>query len=117
MPGRWYTAAQVEQGYEIFQQHCAVCHGTQAEGAVEQWWIPDEQGNYPPPPLNGTAHDWHHPLDELLDWIDRGGAHLGGQMPPFGHLLSDEEQRAAVAWFQSLWPEEIYRRWVTIHQR
>jgi len=116
VPGRWYTAVQVEQGREIFQAHCAVCHGSEAQGTAE-WWIPEEDGLYPPPPLNGTAHDWHHPLDELLRYIEQGGIPLGGKMPAFGAVLDEDERRATVAFFQSFWPDEIYRRWVTIHQR
>jgi len=116
VPGRWYTQAQVDQGREVFLTHCASCHGTQAEG-TEEWWVPDDDGFYPPPPLNGTAHDWHHPLEELLDYIEHGGLRFGGQMPPFGDIVDQEERHAAVAFFQSFWPEEIYRRWVTIHQR
>src|SRR5690606_25758647 len=57
--GRWYTQSQVEQGRELFQMHCAVCHGEKAEGTVN-WFERDAEGQYPPPPLDGTAHAWHH---------------------------------------------------------
>ena len=116
VPGRWYTATQVEQGREIFQAHCAVCHGSTAEG-TEEWWVPEDDGLYPPPPLNGTAHAWHHPLEELLRYIEQGGIPLGGKMPGFGEALDENQRRASVAYFQSFWPDEIYRRWIEIQQR
>ncbi len=32
-------------------------------------------------------------------------------MPPFNDKLSSDEIDAVIAWFQSLWPDEIYRVW------
>jgi mono/diheme cytochrome c family protein len=32
-------------------------------------------------------------------------------MPPWGGQLSDEDMEAIIAWFQSLWPDEIYDTW------
>ena len=108
--GRWYTAAQVAQGRELFHRHCASCHGPQAEGTA-QWRTPDSAGNYPPPPLNGSAHAWHHSLEALERTIAVGGAPFGGVMPGFAGTLSEAERLATIAYFQSHWPSEIYDRW------
>lgn len=108
--GRWYTAAQVAQGRELFRRHCASCHGAQAEGTA-QWRRPDSDGNYPPPPLNGSAHAWHHSLESLDRTIAVGGAPFGGVMPGFAGTLSEAERLATIAYFQSHWPSEIYDRW------
>ena len=75
---RWFSDAQVEQGAKLFQQNCAACHGANAE-ATSSWKQTDADGNYPPPPLNGSAHAWHHPLSVLKQTIVDGGAKLGGQ--------------------------------------
>lgn len=109
--GRWYTNGQVEQGAAVFAQNCAECHGANAE-ATPNWreTIPD--GKYPPPPLNGTAHAWHHPLDMLRRQIRLGGAPLGGVMPPFKDKLSAADIDAAIAFFQSKWNDEIYSLWL-----
>lgn len=107
---RWYTADQVAQGKVLFAEHCAGCHGKKAE-STPQWRKPDANGNFPPPPLNGTAHTWHHSLPLLRRTLREGGAKLGGKMPPFEKKLSPAEIDAIIAWFQSLWPEEIYARW------
>ena len=34
---RWNSAEQVVLGREVFAQNCAVCHGAQAQGTVEDW--------------------------------------------------------------------------------
>lgn len=110
---RWFNAEIVAYGNGIFQQNCAVCHGSNAEGTRE-WKKTDENGNYPPPPLDGSAHAWHHPIAQLARSIREGGIKLGGVMPPFGDKLSDQEILAVIAYFQSKWPDSVYQGW---HQR
>jgi len=110
---RWYPEAVVEIGNRLFQQHCAVCHGSEAEGTAE-WKKPDANGQYPPPPLNGTAHAWHHSIQQLSRQIHDGGIRLGGAMPPFGDRLTEPEILAVIAYFQSKWPDDLYQAW---HQR
>lgn len=107
---RWYTDDQVVLGRVVFQVHCASCHGERAE-ATPDWRKTGGDGHYPPPPLNGTAHGWHHSLGVLKQTIQEGGAASGGVMPPFRDVLSDEESVAAIAYFQSFWSDQIYGRW------
>lgn len=109
--GRWYSRAQVESGESIFQQHCASCHGDQAEGLAADWRQRQADGSLPPPPLNGSAHAWHHPLSVLLQVINDGGAPYGGNMPAFAERLSNAEKRAAIAYFQDFWDDETYQQW------
>ncbi len=106
----WYSKQQVSQGEQLFSQNCAACHGENAE-ATPNWKKTDANGNYPPPPLNGTAHAWHHDLDLLRRTIREGGAKLGGQMPAFEGVLSTEEIDSVIAFFQSKWPDDLYQRW------
>lgn len=108
---RWYTAAQQAQGESLFADHCAVCHGDQGQGGSDDWRERLPDGSFPPPPLNGTAHTWHHPLPVLLRVIAYGGANLGGKMPAFDGILSESDSLAIVAWFQSLWSDDIYEQW------
>jgi mono/diheme cytochrome c family protein len=109
---RWYTSEQLISGAQVFANHCAICHGEQAQGLTANWRQRLADGSFPPPPLNGTAHAWHHPLSVLLQTIDAGGVALGGSMPAFGELLSDAEKRAAVAYFQQFWSDDIYQNWL-----
>ena len=115
--GRWYTHEQVSRGRELFQQHCAVCHGRWGEGLADDWKKTDANGNYPPPPLNGTAHTWHHSTEVLLRTIENGGVPLGGVMPAFGSVLDEDEALDVIAHIQSLWTDEIYTRWQSIENR
>lgn len=112
-PGRWYTSDQVEPGAKLFSTNCAGCHGTVAEGQVVDWRRPLPDGSFPAPPLNGSAHAWHHPLKDLLWVVSEGSVARGGKMPAFKSWLSREEQLTVIAYFQSYWPEEIYQAWLS----
>ena len=107
---RWYTQEQVARGGPLFAKFCAECHGARAASTPE-WREPDAEGYYPPPPLNGTAHTWHHQLPLLRRTILEGGVKFGGKMPSFAGKLNAEEIDAIIAWFQSLWPDKIYAAW------
>ena len=114
--GRWYSDAQVARGALLYKTHCAVCHGENAE-ATNKWRTVDANGNYPPPPLNGTAHAWHHPRSVLLLTIAQGGRAFGGVMPAFADVLTEDDALVTIAYFQSHWPDEIYTRWLEIDSR
>jgi thiol:disulfide interchange protein DsbC len=107
---RWYSAEQVTHGMDLFAANCAACHGQRGE-ATPDWRKPDDQGKYPAPPLNGTAHTWHHSMDVLRRTVKQGGGKVGGSMPAFGSVLKPEDINAVLAYVQSLWPEEIYTTW------
>ena len=103
--------SQVARGREVFVQHCASCHGSDAQGAPD-WQQPDARGDLPAPPHDDTGHTWRH-SDAHLSEIIRGG--LRDQfnktpeltMPPFQTgQLSDEEIGDVIAYFKSLWSPE-----------
>ena len=108
---RWYTPSQAETGLGVFQANCVVCHGASGEGAPD-WEQRDFLGHYPPPPLNGGGHSAHHPLKQMLSTVTSGGAAMGGTMPAFGDILDEAQIHAVIAYFQSLWSDEIYAGWV-----
>jgi hypothetical protein len=68
----------------------------------------------PPPPLDGTSRAWHHDLKLLKKTIHEGGAKLGFLMPAFGEQLSDNEIDQLIAYFQSKWPNNTYRKWAEL---
>lgn len=105
----WYTTEQVRLGRQVFKQNCASCHGGMAQGAPN-WRERGPDGNFPPPPLNGSGHTWHHPFPMLRDIITDGGQQ---NMPAFGDRLSDKEIEAVLAFVNSLWPDRVYETWVT----
>jgi mono/diheme cytochrome c family protein len=112
---RWYFSEQADRGQAVFASNCVVCHGKNAE-ATTDWKTPIANGSYPPPPLNGTAHTWHHPLSMLGHTIYHGGVPVGGNMPAFKNVLSETEIIDVIAHVQSYWPETIYEQWLKIEQ-
>lgn len=109
--GRWYTDTQLTQGHKVFKENCAVCHGDKGQGLVADWKKPDTAGKFPPPPLNGSAHTWHHSKELLMRTVNEGGIALGGTMPAFKDSLTDQEKEAVLAHVMSLWSKEIYNAW------
>jgi len=109
--GRWYTSLQITEGKKVFSNNCAACHGSEGQGLTEDWKKSMPDGSYPPPPLNGTAHTWHHSKEQLLRTINSGGIQLGGVMPAFEDKLTEKEKEAVMAYFMSLWTDRIYKAW------
>lgn len=113
---RSFDFAQINHGNQLFQKHCASCHGDEAQGTVN-WRQAGADGKFPPPPLNGTAHTWHHSKSILMDTIKKGTIRLGGNMPAWGDKLSDKDIEDIIAWIQSKWPDEIYATWYQRQQQ
>ena len=98
-------------GEDVFNKNCVSCHGSKVVGLAKDWKVKDENGNYPAPPLNGTAHTWHHSPSDLLYTINKGGGEMGGMMPGFEQRLSEEEKLALIDYIYSLWPSEIQTKY------
>lgn len=109
------NAAQVARGQALFTQHCARCHGERAQGDA-QWRRRNRDGTFPPPPLDGSGHAWHHSRSWLKEMI-RNGSAPQGNMPAWGGTLDEQQIEDLIAWFQSLWPDEVYAAWWAMEQR
>lgn len=106
--GRWYNFDEISQGEVLFLQNCATCHGSNAE-AMAGW--EQAKGEKSAPPLDGTAHTWHHSLEQLSKTIQQGNVQIGGTMPAFKGEMSEQETSHIIAYFQSKWPDDIYQQW------
>lgn len=113
---RWYTADNVSRGAVVFQEQCASCHGKEGQGSVV-WRQVGADGKFPPPPLNGTGHAWHHPFRVLGSQIKFGAPGGQGSMPGMAEILSDQDIVDVIAWFQSKWSDEIYAAWLAREQQ
>lgn len=102
------SLAALNRGARLFQEHCAQCHGPEAQGHPD-WETP---GVVAAPPLNGTGNDWKRSRAELAAVIASGAKRDGVLvMPGWKGRLSEEEVNDVIAWFQALWPPEVYSRW------
>ncbi len=104
--------AKLTIGKEVYESHCAVCHGDRLEGQPD-WRQRRADGRLPAPPHDASGHTWHHTDEELFAMVHDGLvpplAPEGYQsdMPAYGEVLSDDEIRAVLAYIQSRWPEEV----------
>lgn len=83
------AAQDVQRGKELFQGHCAACHGPEATGAGPMSAILEVA----PPDLTAlAAADGTFPMARVVRSIDGRDVILshGGPMPLFGMLLRDE---------------------------
>jgi len=102
----------VRRGHDVYRQHCASCHGANAQGAPN-WQERDEHGELPAPPHNAEGHTWRHSDAELYMMVSKGWRDPFNKterltMPAFGDVLSPDEIRAVIAYLKTLWtPEEI----------
>ena len=74
-------------------------------------------GKYPPPPLNGSGHAWHHSRAMLHEMIRTGSRPGEGDMPAWQGKLTGDEIDAVISWFQSLWPDQVYAEWYEMQER
>lgn len=107
---------QLALGESVYKQHCVQCHGLAGEGDPS-WRQREADGMFPPPPLNGTGHAWHHSKEWLKQMIVNGSEPGKGKMPAWRGRLSEAEAEAVIDWFQSLWPDRVYAAWVENQQR
>jgi len=108
---RWQDAEVVALGEQIYDLHCAACHGAELEGQPD-WQVRLETGRLPAPPHDATGHTWHHPDALLIDITTRGTAAIVGRgyesdMMGFGDVLSEAEIIAVLSYIKSTWPAEV----------
>lgn len=99
---------KIKRGEAVYRKNCASCHGPNGE-ATPGWRNPGPDGRYPPPPLDGSAHAWHHST-ETLERMIRVGSPDGG-MPAWDGKLTNQEIDDVIVWIKSLWPDEVYDIW------
>ncbi len=98
----------LSRGARLFQEHCAQCHGPEAQGHPD-WQTP---GVVAAPPLDGSGNEWKRSKLDLIA-IVKNGAKRNGEpvMPGWKGRLSDQEIEEIILWFQTLWPVGVYEQW------
>lgn len=110
IPQRNFSPQKLALGKQVYEKYCVKCHGKNAVGDAA-WRKRDANGKFPPPPLNGSGHTWHHSISVLKAQIYNGGMDNGGSMPAFGDRLNEQEIESVIDWVQSIWPVEVYNAW------
>jgi mono/diheme cytochrome c family protein len=110
-PDRYADSKQIARGKAVYEANCRVCHGTAGMGPPGDWRIRDADGRFPPPPLDDSAHAWHHPAADLLEVVREGSPGGQGNMPAWKGKLSEAQMQGVVAYIKSLWSDEVYRLW------
>jgi len=108
-----FEQASVARGAALFGQHCAQCHGPQAQGHPD-WQTPSDGKFAAAPPLNGTGNDWKRTRAELAAVIVNGVRRPGDQvqvMPSWKGRMNERDIEDLLNWMQSLWPPEVYDAW------
>ncbi|MFQ5401309.1 MAG: c-type cytochrome [Anaerolineae bacterium] len=104
---------EIVLGAQIYADNCAECHGADLEGEAD-WKMQNPDGSFRSPPHDETGHTWHHPDDQLMDAIRRGGSrfegmNIGGSsnMPAFAETLTEAQMTAVLTYIKSHWPDDI----------
>lgn len=107
---RDFDPAQVKRGESVYAANCIGCHGPNGE-ATPEWRKPNTDGKYPPPPLDSSAHAWHHSTAVLKKTILQGTPPEIGSMPAWEGKLTGQQVDDVIVWIKSLWSDEIYDIW------
>jgi mono/diheme cytochrome c family protein len=105
-----FDTEQVKSGRAIYQQHCASCHGANAEGAPN-WQERDAQGELPAPPHNAEGHTWRHSDSDLYAMVSKGWRNPFNKsmrltMPAFRDALTPEQIYTVIGYLKTLWTPE-----------
>lgn len=100
----------INSGRAIYEQHCASCHGANAEG-TPNWQERDARGELPAPPHNAEGHTWRHSDAALYEMVSKGWRDPFNKskrltMPAFGGEMSPAQIRAVIGYLKTLWTPE-----------
>ena len=105
------------RGKAVYEKYCLECHGAGGKGQAGDWRVRDADGHFPPPPLDDSAHAWHHPTAVLLEVIRDGSPQGQGKMQAWKGKLSEQAMQDVVAYIKSLWSDEAYTLWRKMEQQ
>ncbi len=114
---RNFAPEQVARGEAVYAEHCLECHGPQGKGLGGDWRQRGADGKFPPPPLDDSAHAWHHPT-RMMKMVIRDGSPGGsGNMPAWKDKLTEAQIDDVVVYIKTLWSDKVYAVWHDIERR
>ena len=114
---REFDPNQITRGKATYGQYCMACHGIEGKGLAGDWRVRGPDGKYPAPPLDDSAHAWHHPTLLLHRVIKYGSPGGTGNMPAWKDALVDAQIDDVIVYIKSLWSDDVYAVWHNIEQR
>jgi len=96
------TPKLIAAARKTYEQYCQSCHGKNGAGERPRDMYAQDQYGFVAPPLDNSAHGWHHTDDGLLHTILNGSSR-NPRMLPFKDMISEEDARNVVAYIKSLW--------------
>ncbi|MFV2055819.1 MAG: c-type cytochrome [Thiohalomonadales bacterium] len=101
-PSKPTNNKMVRAGEELFLAYCQTCHGLQGVGENFTVQSLTEKNYIIAPPLNDSAHAWHHSDKDLMTTIMEGSPRAS-RMVAWKKLLSKQNAQQLVAYIKSLW--------------
>ena len=99
--GSLTASAEPARGKQLYDKYCVSCHGVEGRGQPG-WQVQARRA----PPLDSSAHAWHHEDAQLLAMIlDKPAP--DSVMPAWRGVLSREDALDIVAYMKSLWTPYI----------
>lgn len=96
------TPQLIAKGHKIYERYCQACHGENGVGERPKNMYAEDQYGFVAPPLDNSAHGWHHTDANLLQTILNGSSR-NPRMLPFKDIISREDAKDTVAYIKSLW--------------
>lgn len=97
------TKKIIAKGRNFYDKLCMGCHGKKGRGQDPKTVGKTPPNNIAAPPLNDTAHAWHHTDKNLVNVILNGSSREGSPMIAWKSQLSREDAESIVAYIKSLW--------------
>jgi len=95
--GSLTASAKPAHGEALYKTYCASCHGPSGQGEFN--WMNKDRGA---PPLDSSAHAWHHEDAQLVSMIlDKPAP--DSRMPPWRGILTRDDAIDIVAYIKTLW--------------
>ena len=96
------TPEVVAEAGRLYDKICKSCHGAKGVGERPEDMYANDDYGVVAPPLDDSAHGWHHSDGNLAETI-LNGSPRNPRMMPFKEIISEQDAGNLVAYLKSLW--------------
>ena len=98
----WADNNVIEKGRVLFEENCQDCHGERGVGEKPDDMYAKDDFGFVAPPLNDSAHGWHHSDQGIVETILNGSSR-NERMIAWKDILTRGDAENLVAYIKSLW--------------